>query len=276
MNWRVGERAIAAATAANLTGQIAAPVRSGLAFEVASVKANRTDASATSLFALGPGDAYTPGDRFSASNQPLIAYLRFAFKLGQGDLVDLAPWIYSERFDIEARAPRPVTKDDMRSMMQSLLIDRFRLRTHTAPQSRPVFDLRLTRREKTGPQLRRHLSSGSCEPIACGAIGPVPGRAPGLGRIVANSVTIDRLATYMQNPFTGIDRPVRDRTGLKGTWDVTIEWSVGSSDLATTPSIDSGPTFLQALKEQLGLELQPTRGPVNVLVVDHIERPTDN
>ena len=273
-NWRVGELAMAAAVA-SLVGQIAEPVRSGLAFDVASVKANHTDASATSLFPLGPGDAYTPGNRFSASNQPLIAYLRFAFKLGQGDLLDLQPWIYTERFDIEARAPRPVTKDDMRSMMQSLLIERFRLRTHTAQQSRPVFDLRLRRRGKTGPQLRPHLSTASCEPIACGAIGPTTGSAPGLGRIVGNGVTIDRLAAYVENPFTGIDRPVRDRTGLAGTWDVAIEWSVVSSDLAT-PSADSGPTFLQALEEQLGLELQPTRGPVNVLVVDHIERPTDN
>src|SRR6476646_11215446 len=71
-------------------------------FEVASVKSNRTDAPPTTLFPLGPGDAYAAnGGRFRATNQPLITYLRFAYRLGPNDLLDLPRWVYNERFDIE-------------------------------------------------------------------------------------------------------------------------------------------------------------------------------
>src|SRR5262249_6959185 len=71
-------------------------------FEVASVKSNRTEAPATTLFPLGPGDAYAAnGGRFRATNQPLIVYLRFAYRLGQGDLLDLPRWAYNDRFHIE-------------------------------------------------------------------------------------------------------------------------------------------------------------------------------
>src|SRR4029078_443798 len=122
-------------------------------FEVASVKANRSSAAATSRFPLGPGDAYVPGGVFSATNQPLVVYLRFAFKLGQNDLAGLPPWVYDERFDIQARGPGNATKDEMRLMMRSLLGERFHVRTHTERQTGPVFDLVLVKTGVTGPQL---------------------------------------------------------------------------------------------------------------------------
>jgi uncharacterized protein (TIGR03435 family) len=74
-----------------------------MAFDVVSVKPNTSIARESSRFPLGPGDGYLAGGLFSATNQPLIAYLRFAFKLGQGDLLGLPGWIYNERFDIAAR-----------------------------------------------------------------------------------------------------------------------------------------------------------------------------
>ena len=89
-------------------------------FEVASVRSNRTEAPATTLFPLGPGDAYAAnGGRFRATNQPLITYLRFAYRLGQGDLLDLPKWVYNERFDIDTRANGEPAKDQMRLMMRS-------------------------------------------------------------------------------------------------------------------------------------------------------------
>ena len=112
-----------------------------LAFEVASVKPNRSEAAPQSRFALGPGDAYAPGGLFTATNQPLIVYIRFAYKLSQSDLLGLAAWIYSDRFDIEARAPGNPTKDQMRLMMQSLLAERFKIRTHVEREMKPAFDL---------------------------------------------------------------------------------------------------------------------------------------
>src|SRR5262252_3166283 len=135
-----------------------------LAFEVASIKENQSEAAPTSRFALGPGDAYAPGDLFVATNQPLIVYMRFAYKLAQSDQNDplnLPAWVYDVRFDIEARAQGSPTKDQMRRMMQALLGERFKLRAHTEARTQPVFDLMLVKAGKTGPQLQRHTADGT-------------------------------------------------------------------------------------------------------------------
>lgn len=212
------------------------------AFEVASVKANRSDAPAGSRYPLGPGDAYVPnGDFFTATNQELIVYLRFAFKLGQSDLLGLPGWVYKERFDIEARAQGNPTKDQVRLMMRALLADRFKLITHTETRKRPVFHLVLVKAGKIGPQLRADLdecATGSAPsstpglqlpPMACGSMGQIPASAPGLGRLGGRRVTVARIAGFLTNPFTGVDRPVLDRTGLAGTFDFSLEWSVEGS-----------------------------------------------
>ena len=277
-----------------------------MAFEVASVKPDKSNAPANSRFALGPGDGYTPGDLFAAINQPLIVYLRFAYKLGQSDLLGLPAWVYNDRFDIEARAQGTPTKDQMRLMMQSLLADRFKLTTHTEKRTQPVLNLVLSKAGKTGPQLQMHSNDGSCAaPIApqtpsvelpaapsaksstagfqltsipCGSIGPIPATVPGRARLVGRRVTVGRIAGQLMNPFTGLDRPVLDRTGLSGTFDFSLEWSL-AADPVQPPAFlpaDPGPTFLQALDEQLGLKLKSAKGPVDVLVIDRVEHPTEN
>src|SRR4051812_33705125 len=90
------------------------PVQPG--FQVASVKANTSDAAPASRFPLGPGDAYVAGNTFAATSQPLIAYIRFAFGRSPGELLRLPSWTYDERFDIQGRAVGAPTKDDMRLM----------------------------------------------------------------------------------------------------------------------------------------------------------------
>jgi uncharacterized protein (TIGR03435 family) len=258
-----------------------------LTFEVASIKLNRSEAPPTSGFALGPGDAYAPGGLFTATNQPLIVYIRFAYKLGQSDesnLLHLPTWVYDERFDIAARAPGTPTKDQMRRMMRRLLGERFKLRLHTERRTQSAFDLMLAKSGVLGPQLQRHTADGTCTPaprlqlppIPCGSIGPVPASMGGRGRIVANGVAMTRIASFLMTPFTGVDRPVLDRTGLTGSFDMSVEWSL-PPDPAQSPTSqveDTGPTFLEALREQLGLRLEPTKAPVDVLVIDHVEKPT--
>jgi len=256
------------------------------AFEVASIKSDRSETAATSRFALGPGDAFAPGALFSATNQPLIVYLRFAYKLGQSDLLGLPGWVYEERFDIEARAPGRPTKDEMRLMMRSLMAERFKLRTHTERRTQSVFHLMQAKAGQTGPQLQRHPDDGSCTtasrlqlpPIPCGSVGLVPASMAGRGRIVANGVAMTRIASLLKNPFTGVDRPVVDRTGLTGAFDMSVEWAL-APDPAQSPNSqveDAGPTFLEALREQLGLTLKSTKGLVDVLVIDHVEKPTED
>jgi len=253
-----------------------------MAFDVASVRPDTSNLPERSRFPLGPGDAYAPGGLFSATNQPLIAYVRFAFKLGQGDLLGLPKWVYTERFDIEARAPGTPTKDHMRLMMQSLLSERFALKVHTETRTKPVLNLGVVKAGKTGPQLRVHPPGESCDvpstllpPIACGSLGPTPASVPGHVRLIGRRVTMKRISEFLMNPFTGIDRPVVDRTGLPGEFDFSLEWSSAPDSAAAGDSHvdDTGSTFLQALHDQLGLTLKSARGPVNVLVIDRIERP---
>jgi len=273
-------------------------------FEVASVKQNGTAATATTLFPLGPGDAYaSTGGRFRATNQPLIVYVRFAYRLGFGDLLDLPKWVYEDRFDIEARANGDQTKDQMRLMMRSLLMDRFKLAVHTEQRTQPVFDLTLVKAGRMGPQLRAHQTSDACDSgltsaqitklpslsfpspsiyqlptFPCGSRGFV---TTGIGdrmRIVGNGQPMERFADVLKGTFTGIDRVVRDRTGLAGIFDLVVEWS-RSSEAVQTPSNepdDAPPPFIEALQRQLGLKLTSTRGSVDILVIDHIERPTEN
>jgi uncharacterized protein (TIGR03435 family) len=258
-----------------------------------------------SRFPLGAGDAYVPGSLFSATNQPLIAYLRFAFKLSQAELLDLPTWVYDEHFDIAARAIGNPTKDEMRLMVQSLLAERFRLKTHIERRIKPAFSLVLMRDGQLGPQLKAHTEDSACaepstgqtaggapslrpiEPssktglqlpaIPCGSIGQIAASTPDKGRIVGRKVTLERIAGFLKNPFTGVDRQVLDRTGLAGTFDFSLEWvpepdMTGARDQATT----NGPGFLEALQKQLGLKLVATTAQDDVLVVDHIEHPDEN
>ena len=274
------------------------------AFEVASVRSNKSTAQPSSRFPLGPGDAYVPGNLFSATNQPLIAYLRFAFKLSQGELLDQPTWVYDEHFDIAARAAGRPTKDEMRLMMRSLLADRFKLKVHSERRIRPAFNLVLARPGHIGPQLKANTDDKACggssatgqtagvvatlrptepssksglqlPPIPCGAIGQVSASAPDKGRIGGRKVTIERIAGFLKNPFTGVDRQVLDRTGLTGTFDFTLEWS-SERDITVAPDADSGPSFLEALQKQLGFKLVATTAPADVLVIDHIEHPDEN
>src|ERR1700761_4736041 len=159
------------ATATAIPGQ--APLPFGKAskpeFEVASVKENKSDSKPTSNVLLDRSDIYSAtGGEFSATNQPLIAYLIFAYKVtvsetSGGLMARLPRWAISDRFDITARAAsHNPSKEEMRLMMQSLLEDRFKLAVHREILQAPVFEMSLVKLGKTGPQLRRHSPASTC------------------------------------------------------------------------------------------------------------------
>ena len=248
---------------------------------------------------MGPGDYYTPtGGLFTAANIPLFSYITFAYKVtaneGQVLRVQVPKWVLSERFDIQARSNSNPTKDQMRLMMQSLLADRFKLAIHRETRQLPVFGLVLSKSGKMGPQLQPHPVDSSCSsvpdsptasgtvsggfPLTCGGIQPMQASVPGRLRIGGRNVTMVLIASSL--PIAIDARPVLDRTGLSGTFDFTLEWTPEANS-PLTPSADfqrdeSGPTFLQALQEQLGLKLEAQTGPVDLLVLDHIEQPSAN
>ena len=152
-------------------------------------------------------------------------------------------------------------------------------------------ELVLAKPGQLGPQLTRHGGDQPCEQTAtsprdskfdaipCGSAGLVSASTPGRATISGRAEPIGRLAALLSNNnFAGVDRIVLDRTGLAGNFDFTVEWGLG--DRAGTQSQpvadDAGPTLGVALRQQLGLILRSTRAPIEVLVIDRVERPSEN
>jgi uncharacterized protein (TIGR03435 family) len=281
-------------------------------FDVASVKLNKSGMPPSgdmphSNFPLGPGAVYSPnGGLFTATNMPLVIYIYFAYKLNSSQMsalrAQVPKWVLSDNFDIQAKVDGNPSKDQMRMMMQALLADRFKLAAHTETRQSPVYALVLVKPEKFGPQLRAHPADASCSttqpaaapgaapaapatidggyPAVCGGITLLQGSASGRIRIGARDVTMATIASGMTSPFLGVDRPVVDQTGLSGNFDFTVEFSP-TVDTPLPPGVNftpdpDGPTFQEALKDQLGLKLDAQTGSADVFIVDHIEPPSEN
>ena len=276
-----------------------------MSFDVTSVKPNKSDDPATSLVPLDSGNAFRPtGGHFLATNQALFRYLMFAYRLRFQGMVGVPDWVNNLHFDIEARADGNPTKDQYRLMMQSLLADRFHVVMHTESQRRPVYAVVLAKPGKTGPKLEIHRNDQPCStlsgpppdtravpsassisvlqlpPMVCGSVvAGLPTSAPKSVRLGGKDITMDAILRIMVIPPTGIDRPVIDHTGLSGTFDFSVEWSPTPGPAAPplgSTADDTGPTFGEALQEQLGLKLQALISPIDVYVLDHIEEPMPN
>lgn len=234
------------------------------AFEVATVKANLSKGTDASM-------RVDPGGRFRAVNAPVFWLIAGAYGTFQGPLrpsqVAGAPgWLESERYDINAKAadaaalPIDATVVTMRPFLQSLLEDRFSLRAHFETRQLPIYALvRVKPEGPLGPTFRASSIDCAKEPAACGFRG-------GPGRVTGTAINNEVL---MQLMALATDRVVVDRTGLTGRFDIELEWS--ADQIAT-----DRPSIFTAVQEQLGLKLESTRGPVDVLVIDHIDRPTED
>ncbi|MFZ0340572.1 MAG: TIGR03435 family protein [Terracidiphilus sp.] len=215
-------------------------------------------------------------------------------------------WVRNTRYDIEARTPAPATKDQMRLMMQSLLAERFKLKVHWETREVSVYGLVLATPGIPGPQLKPHSASDDCTttalsqssdsnasvgpqgthattpnaalPIPCGMMARLPVSGPGAHRFGGRNVTMAMLAESMpfQTGLATLDRPLLDKTGLRGEFDFSIEWTP-PEDMGQPGDVGSfGAPFREALRRQLGLKLEPQKGPVEVLVIDHAEQPSEN
>jgi uncharacterized protein (TIGR03435 family) len=264
--------------------------------------------------AIDPSDARTSaGGYFVATNQPLWRYIVFAYKLSGTQELALrfsyfdglkskAPgWITggfdasADRFNIEARAPENSTIDQMRLMMQALLAERFHLVVHHETRDAPAFGLVLVRPGAPGQNLQPHPPSDTCptstpqpdQPASSGtpsAVGDLPPLCGIIAHVLSTNnphssfggrgIPLSLLATSLPT-MTGmatIPRPVVDQTGLVGLYDFTLHWN-------TSPDPETGDTaasFRGALKSQLGLELKAIHAPIDILVIDHVERPSEN
>lgn len=276
-------------------------------FDVASVKPTST-LGRRSSFPLDEGNAYVPGGRLSASF-PLWFYIRFAYKIAAGDqeraaaVAHLPEWVDRDLFDIEARAEGNPTKDQMRLMMQSLLAERFNLRVHFETKEVPVFALILVKPGTLGPKLLPHEQGPPCPDSFTRSSAPPGGGSPpkevfppncdtqearardGVYQAGGRNSTMPSLANviYVLGSRAGeVDKPVVDRTGLAGKFDYTVVYTPGENGSPVPPGPSAPPRdpqgtpFLDAVRQQLGLRLESSKGPLRSPVIDHIEKPSPN
>jgi len=221
------------------------------AFEAASVKVNRSGETRTSMRSL-------PGGRVEGTNRTLKLLIQNAFELQPFQIVGGPDWIDSARFDVAATANHDVTAAERASMMRALLADRFKLATHPERRDASIYALRLAR-----PDARP--SAG----LKKAADDARDGFREGDGSLTTQRTSMERLVRELTS-YAG--RTVVDETGLSGEWAVTLTWApdAGGGGDANLTSI------FTAMREQLGLKLDATRGPVEILVIDRAERPSED
>jgi uncharacterized protein (TIGR03435 family) len=253
-------------------------------FDVISIKADRNVNGSPSSF--GP----TGGSLFSATNERPLDLIAFAYNLSgyyyRAIIPQLPAWANTQRFDVQARAAGKPTRAQMQLMVRSLLAERFKFAAHYEDRRTSFYALVLVKSEKLGPQLRRFGNEEPCPtppptartvgggfPALCGIPQILASSQPELFREGARNVSMEQLATYM-TAIGELDRPVFNRTGLSGNFDLIIEFDRKANG---NPAADTaGATFLEALRDQLGLKLDAQTGPVETLIVDHIDEPSPN
>jgi len=181
----------------------------------------------------------------------------------------------SERFTISAEVPTPASKEMMMGpMMQPLLEDRFKLKIHIESRDVPAYDLVLA---KGGPKLPQ-TDTSFCSRIAPnhGGQGTGPPNAPNC-TMQMRDLSMENLALLLR-PMLGptMNRPIVDKTGIKGRFDIQMVWALDPNEFAGRQQQPDLPPLPVALKEQLGLELVPSKGSQQTIVIDHIEEPTPN
>lgn len=230
-------------------------------FEVAAIKPTRPETQ---------GRLYTmKGRQFMTINTSAANLITFAYGMHPRQIVNGAPWTESDHYDITGTPDVEGTPNigHMRSMVQKLLADRFKLTFHADKQELPVYALTVA---KNGPKLTKSAGDPNNPPSLL---------FRGLGLLPAQNASMGDFAAVMQSAV--MDRPVVDRTGLAGKFDFTLNWTPDDSQFRSMgaqvpppPANATVPGLFTAIEEQLGLRLESTRAPVEVLVIDRIEKPS--
>lgn len=260
------------------------------AFQVASIKRN------TDTAFRGMGARALPGGRLVTQNAPVMMLIQNAYTVQAYQVVGGPAWINSDGYDIEAKPEGSVDRKQMWLMLQTLLADRFKLVLHHDTRELPVYALTVT---KSG---LKHLPSkdGGCVPLSSDAAAPpppAPGQPGPCGHVaVMGSPSGLRMegskvpmAELIRTLAMVLGRPVLDKTEFTTELEVRLDFTPDETTAGLPgaggpgdpggppPSTDpSRPSISAALQEQLGLKLAPAKGPVEVLVIDRVERPTAN
>ena len=269
----------------------------GPTFDVVSIKRNTTASNSSSM-------RQTPGGGFTLTNGSVRTLISMAYPGLPSEPIGLPDWASRDRVDVAATAALPATPtaDDRRAMMRALLAERFKFAAHLERREQPAFDLVLARSDgRLGPGIKpsdvdcaaraaaqraaaeaarkSETPSPLPQPFTTPAAGsPVPPCSTRMsGNVAEGDMTLAALATLLRS---SAGRHVVDKTGLSGSYRVRFEapgmlFGTGALDTAIAQGGDA-PSIFTAVQEQLGLKLEPSRAQVDVLIVDSIERPTEN
>jgi len=230
-------------------------VDDSLRFEVSSLKASPTKGPGGGIIRPTPGSA-----GYHAENMPLRTYLMVAMTLRDTQISGAPSWFTSDPYDLEAKAEKQSTPEELHIMLRNLLVDRCKLKYHIENKEQSGYALVV---DKDGPKLTEHDEADKNYP-------PIGGAGP--GKIQATNVKMDYFALFLSRI---VDRPVVDKTGLTKRYDFKLEVAPQGAANGEAPPIE-GPNPFDAIKQQLGLKLEPTKATTQHLVIDHVEKPTDN
>jgi len=229
-------------------------------FEVAAVKANTR---------LGPSVLNKAGNRFVATALPLRPLIMEAYRVRDFQILGGPNWINDDQWDIEAKAARdviltwtesenPYLAGPLARMLQSLIEDRFQLKFHREAKQLPVYELTVAR---GGPKLKVSADQTTTR---------VSETKLGRGLVEVPGQPFRNFVYFLGRQ---LDRPLIDKTGLQGLYDVTLRWTPEPTESTRTSDF---PTLFTAVQEQLGLKLESGKGTVDMFVIDSVQRPSEN
>lgn len=238
-----------------------------LTFEVASIKPANPDVPGTSIH-------FIPGGGLNITNMPLRGLVTFAYDVREFQVSGGPRWAETERFDIAARPERAsadrvedpskmtdaqlkTVQEQTRERLRALLVDRFQLVVHNEIKEQPIYAVVVA---KNGSKLHEAKELGSRQ-----------GMSTGRGRAQGFAAPMEMLAQSLSNQ---LGWPVVDKTGLTAKYDFVLEWTPDMGAAGDVAPV--GPTIFTALQEQLGLRLESQKGPVPNIVIDRVEKPSEN
>jgi uncharacterized protein (TIGR03435 family) len=252
-------------------------------FEVASVRP--CDPSPEGLGGIKPGSMGINPGRLHVKCVPVMGLIRFAYVtfadasartiFGSDPISGGPAWINSGGYDIEAEALGTPSAQMMEGpMLQALLEDRFRLKIHRQIKEIPVYDLTVG---KSGFKLQP-LPEGSCvrpAPLAkqCGLFGAAANNSAELTSVDLFGMSLDQACQWLSRR---LDRPIVNKTGIEGLFTLHLEFANDRGTATPPDGLAGGPSIFTAVQEQLGLKLEPAKGPGTFLVIDSVDRPSGN
>jgi uncharacterized protein (TIGR03435 family) len=211
------------------------------------------------------------GGHFQTKNISLSKLLAFSYGVQEKQLVDLPAWAQTDKYDIDAKPDTEGTpnKKQLQIMVQKLVADRFSFKFHDEKRELPVYVLTVA---KSGQKMAKSEDQGGLPGFGLG----------GMGRLSVHNSSMDEFVGMMQE--TVMDRPVLNQTGLTERYDFNLNWTPDDSQFGGTPirmppppdNANPPPNLYTAIQEQIGLKLESTRALADVMIIDHVEKPSEN